>query len=331
MTQTTPTPGQPLSEADVSLLQPGDWLLVSDPDSFLRQRGFPEGRPVRLRSAEGGWIDLADLPYAQGTSPTRFTYLGRPDQDGWIAWSGGENPVPGVRIDVKLGNGSVHENCTSREWDWKEKTLPVIAYRPHAPVSRPAGEGEREALIEYLGQELSGAYDCKRVWSAWSYGTMGEDDFDPVADRIEDIADAIISLLSPAAPDAGGGDDELIARSLRTIHAYDAVRYLRDALSATTARLTGYDWNTDPDGITRQQGDAFAAADKVFADLGAAVDAHPDIDLPECEACSGTGKIEESARTTGANQHSACIRTCDECGGCGFAPDDSALQPGGER
>lgn len=127
------------------------------------------------------------------------------------------------------------------------------------------------------------------------------------------------------APTPGplSGDDELIERGLRSIRTYDAVRSLRDALTATTARLTGYDWNADPDAITKQQGDAFAAADRVFADLDAAVASHPDIDLPECEVCNGTGKIEEAARTEGANQHSACIRACDECDGCGFAPDES--------
>lgn len=122
--------------------------------------------------------------------------------------------------------------------------------------------------------------------------------------------------------DMGALDQELIDRGLRTIRAYDAVRFLRDALSATTARLAGYDWNTDPEGLTKRQGDAFALADKVFADLNAAVDAHPDIELPECQTCGGTGKIEEAARTDGANQHSACIRTCDDCDGCGFAPDE---------
>jgi len=117
-------------------------------------------------------------------------------------------------------------------------------------------------------------------------------------------------------------DDDLIERSLRTILVYDAVRYLRDALAATAARLTGYDWNADPDGVTKQQGDAFAAADKVFADLDAAVASLPEIELPECQTCGGTGKIEESAKTEGANQHRACARTCDDCDGCGFAPDD---------
>ncbi|GEM_PF-5853863 len=128
------------------------------------------------------------------------------------------------------------------------------------------------------------------------------------------------STKSPA--DVLEAEDEIIERGLRTIRAYDAVRYLRDALSATTARLTGYDWNADPEGLTKQQGDAFALADKVFSDLSAAVDAHPDIELPECQSCGGTGKIEEAARTEGANQHSACIRTCDDCDGCGFAPDE---------
>lgn len=141
-------------------------------------------------------------------------------------------------------------------------------------------------------------------------------------------AERILHLTAAPVREEGGAvdwdakDQELIERGLRTIRTHDAVRYLRDALSATTARLAGYDWNADPDGVTKQQGDAFAAADRVFADLDAAVASHPEIELPECQTCGGTGKIEEAARTTGANQHSACVRTCDDCDGCGFAPDD---------
>lgn len=135
-------------------------------------------------------------------------------------------------------------------------------------------------------------------------------------------------LRAPSREPEGGAvdwdanDQELIERGLRTIRTHDAVRYLREALTATTVRLTGYDWNADPDGVTKQQGDAFAAADRVFADLDAAVASHPEIELPECQTCGGTGKIEEAARMEGANKHSACIRTCDDCDGCGFAHDD---------
>lgn len=51
-----------------------------------------------------------------------------------------------------------------------------------------------EAVAEALGD----AYDCTRVWSAWSYGTMGPDDFSPVADDLErtrEIASAAVSAI----------------------------------------------------------------------------------------------------------------------------------------
>ena len=36
----------------------------------------------------------------------------------------------------------------------------------------------RQAVIEAVAGALGGcAYDCTRVWSAWSYGTMSQDDF----------------------------------------------------------------------------------------------------------------------------------------------------------
>lgn len=38
------------------------------------------------------------------------------------------------------------------------------------------------------------------------------------------------------------------------------------ALSATVDRTTGYDWNADPDVVTRLQGDAFAAARTALED-----------------------------------------------------------------
>lgn len=155
-----------------------------------------------------------------------------------------------------------------------------------------------------------------------------DDDNSMPAIRAMPKAWSAMLAAAPAPSSLAGGEDigaldqELIDRGLRTVRAYDAVRFLRDALSATTARLTGYDWNADPEGLTKQQGDAFALADKVFADLTAAVDAHPDIELPECQTCGGTGKTEEAAQAQGANQHSACVRTCDDCDGCGFAPDE---------
>ena len=42
---------------------------------------------------------------------------------------------------------------------------------------------------------------------------------------------------------------------------------------------------------------------------------------PECAACDGSGKIVEPARTEGINQHSACQRDCEDCGGTGRTPN----------
>ncbi|MCV0413471.1 MAG: hypothetical protein K5831_01130 [Brevundimonas sp.] len=119
MTQTTPTPGQPLSEADVSLLQPGDWLRHED------------GTVHRILSAIEGWVFVADW-----REPIRaFTFLGRPDQDGWIAWEGGENPVPGVRdVELRLRSGDEFTGSDVNAhgiWRhiWGEGD--IIAYREH--------------------------------------------------------------------------------------------------------------------------------------------------------------------------------------------------------
>lgn len=53
----------------------------------------------------------------------------------------------------------------------------------------------REAITDTIGD----AYDCTRVWSAWSYGTMGQDDFVLVSEdenRIEEITEAVIRVIT---------------------------------------------------------------------------------------------------------------------------------------
>lgn len=53
-----------------------------------------------------------------------------------------------------------------------------------------------EGVLDAVAEALGDAYDCTRVWSAWSCGTMGPDDFEPVAEdgeRVADIARAAIT------------------------------------------------------------------------------------------------------------------------------------------
>ena len=156
MTQTTPTPGQPLSEADVSLLQPGDWL-----------RG-PDGRAHQFDE----WGDGGFLTFLNNTQDgylfSLCTYLGRPDQDGWIAWHGGENPVPGVMVECLFRDGARSGLIRAGDMfpDWWRHALTIayghdrdiIAYRPHAPVSRPGDGVEGEDIETSAWRWLSRLY-----------------------------------------------------------------------------------------------------------------------------------------------------------------------------
>lgn len=60
----------------------------------------------------------------------------------------------------------------------------------------PADDDLRSRVRAALGEVIGGdAYDCIRVWDAWSVGTMGEDDFEPVIDRLDEITDVVLAAL----------------------------------------------------------------------------------------------------------------------------------------
>lgn len=52
-----------------------------------------------------------------------------------------------------------------------------------------------QAVAEALGDS---AFDCTRVWEAWSYGTMGPNDFTEVHERADEIAAAALAAAYPA-------------------------------------------------------------------------------------------------------------------------------------
>ena len=62
-------------------------------------------------------------------------------------------------------------------------------------------EETKAVAVDAVAEALGGyAYDCTRVWQAWSAGTMTEDDFVRVADdhsRLCEIVDAVIAALTP--------------------------------------------------------------------------------------------------------------------------------------
>ena len=72
-----------------------------------------------------------------------------------------------------------------------------LAALRRVPVAGISDE-HRKAVCTAIAEALGEAYDCQRVWSAWSYGTMGPDDFTLTAeddDRVAEIADAAIEVI----------------------------------------------------------------------------------------------------------------------------------------
>lgn len=72
------------------------------------------------------------------------------------------------------------------------------------PNNQRAADLLREAIHDAIAATLGDAYDCTRVWSAWSYGTMGQDDFSLItddSDRMAELTDAVLSVIAsqPAA------------------------------------------------------------------------------------------------------------------------------------
>jgi hypothetical protein len=90
-----------------------------------------------------------------GAAIENLSYIGERGDDGWISWSGGENPVPGRRIFVRCrGDGGVFFDSTipepSEQFSWKEiGVASIIAFRL---VSEAADKGSLPASPSVPGE-----------------------------------------------------------------------------------------------------------------------------------------------------------------------------------
>jgi len=57
---------------------------------------------------------------------------------------------------------------------------------------------DRDKLLSIIHSHIDGDFTCLRVWSAWGYGTMTEDDFESLGEteRAEELTEDILKLLS---------------------------------------------------------------------------------------------------------------------------------------
>lgn len=123
----TPEPGAVLTTKDICLLHTGDWLIVS------KSWGGPEvGSPVRFDgpSATVGCVNLTERWLA--VSAGYFTFLGRPDADGWIVHDGGENPAPGMEaVEYLRRDGFMRtDEADAVWWEHKGDHKDPVAWRP---------------------------------------------------------------------------------------------------------------------------------------------------------------------------------------------------------
>jgi len=62
------------------------------------------------------------------------------------------------------------------------------------PITKEARERLEKGLYDYLGEEI---YTCGRVHEAWSFGTMGLDDFS-LAREDDDVLDSLVEVALEA-------------------------------------------------------------------------------------------------------------------------------------
>ena len=144
MTQ-APTPG-PLSGDDVKLLVKGD--LVGAGELIGTLKGVADGWGCATIVAPNG-AEFSRILYKG------FAFIGRPDADGWMPWSGGENPVPGVRVEVRYREKGQAVAVSGDEGalDWSRDGDPydIIAFRlaPTAPVEASGSERDEKLRRAY--------------------------------------------------------------------------------------------------------------------------------------------------------------------------------------
>ncbi|GAA0212703.1 hypothetical protein QOZ96_001087 [Brevundimonas nasdae] len=137
---TTQPPVGPLDSESVKLLVKGDVLRCikgsDESPAIVTGEVVSFIRPSGSGGVSNCIVTTADDSF--GYRPGRFTFIGRPDADGWMLWSGGVNPVPGMRVELRLRSGITSGAYLPEEIDWEHPRF--LAFR----FSSQAGEGAVE-------------------------------------------------------------------------------------------------------------------------------------------------------------------------------------------
>lgn len=107
----------------------------------------------------------------------------------------GKGEPVGWFVDVTVHGKSVGDfQLAAREY-WGDYSVCQPLYAAPKALAPLTDEQMRDAFAH----ALTDVYVCTRVWSAWSYGTMTEDDFSPASE-----CDEVLDSLVQAAHGIGG-------------------------------------------------------------------------------------------------------------------------------
>jgi hypothetical protein len=181
--------------------------LLQRAAAMLVNYGLP-ARPATPPAPQAGEVARPTFQDAIRLAQGCHDYSGGHTGAEGVAWHGAIDTVVGVLRRAAVG-----------PWDSQTRAVFGVGVEAQAgEVSVPVAELDdqrREAVYQAVAEALgSGAYDCLRVWSAWSCGTMGPDDFVPVAkddDRVAEIADAAIEAIRAIPAPQAGEVGELVA------------------------------------------------------------------------------------------------------------------------
>jgi ABC-type transporter Mla subunit MlaD len=170
-------------------------------------------------------------------------------------------------------------------------------------MSTPS-DAAKAALTKHLYDELSESYDATRVWEAWSVGTMGQDDFVPVNDRLESIIEGLFPHVQAFA------DQQTAALTARVA----AVEKERDEerIKACVAHQDFMAMNDAREAAVKQLKDTSDALEEARRQLQDTTDAYDSLSVQAANEINENGKLrrelaEAQERLAEAKEHIVAI------------------------
>jgi len=235
-----PVSGRPLTAEDVEIIRDywsayadADWHLIpeairDDFDARLVAVGLAEWRAVTADDLDDAFAH--DRGLEAGGSCLDLTALGylafKADADGWMPWSGGENPVPGQRVECRFrddaGSGLIRSEDMFPHWWRHVQTVAyghdrdIIAFRLSRPASEQPEADERKAEYRQAIRDFNRMRDDGSLPSEQPVEAIGveRDDliqrasymvgnpsaWDSYDDGASEIIRSLVAALSPASP-----------------------------------------------------------------------------------------------------------------------------------